>query len=144
MSQSELDKLEQAVERQMRLLAGLPPVTPHPQCLARVKQAVVNEALARGRTARWRRRSAWLSATACLLLAVGLSQVFRVPAPSPLRTAGEEDWAVLLSSAVGESGETLGFLLEEGWLFTDAGSAADAVDRLLESFEGSFEQLGAM
>jgi hypothetical protein len=116
--------------------------------VARIKAAVVAEAARLGAPVRaWRAVPRWLSIAATLLLAVGLTQVFkggRLLSGSPAEGIELlEMWA----SAVDESNNTLMFLLDEGWVLNGVKTEADEeteVEDFLESLEQTFEDFETM
>lgn len=140
----QLKQLGHLVEREAKLLGGLPPAEPRPEVLARVKAAVRAEAARLGGAtpAVWR-LPRWAGIAAAVLLAVGLSGVFT----GPMRPAGPADGGVeslnLWADAVGDSNDRLSSLLDDGWLLEGGGRDGESVEGLLDSLDTSFEQLYA-
>lgn len=141
-----IDKLEQTVERQMDLLDNLPVEPPRPECVARVKAAVVAEAARLGVLTSASRTPRWLSVAAALLLAVGLSGVFMSQSARLGQPASDVELFEMWAAAVDESSDTLAFLLEEGWVLNGAGAESDEseLEDFLHSLEESFEQFETM
>lgn len=134
----ELDKLEQTVEQEMKLLTGLPSVAPRPECLARIKVAVVAEAqrqARRQRVVRW--TGAGVGVAAVVALVVGLMFFERPAAHRPASDPGKafNEWA----AAVDESTAHFAKLLAGG------GSSATVSDeegsQIDELFQGLDESL---
>jgi hypothetical protein len=143
-----LDNLVRTVEREARLLAGLPAVQPAPECLARVRAAVLAEAERLGsRPRRTRVAPPWLASAAALLLAVGLSGVLRHSTPWFGAGTMDTDLVAVWVDAVDESRETLAALLDEGWMVSASGADVDydsQIDDILDGFKeffGPFETL---
>ena len=143
---SVMDKLEQTVERQMNLLDNLPAEPLRSECVAQVKAAVVAEAARLRVLTSASRTPRWLSVAAALLLAVGLSGVFKSQSARLGQPAGDVELLEMWAAAVDESSDTLAFLLEEGWVLNGTGTESDEseLEDLLRSLEESFEQFEAM
>jgi hypothetical protein len=136
----ELDKLEQDVEQELALLCDLPTVTPGPECLSRVKAAVVAEAnrlARRRRLLRWTGRS--VGAAAAVLLAVGGIALWQ---RGPQRHAPDPDAALTeWATALDESNARLASVLSAGGTYGDAGEDENAeLDELLRSLDESLQR----
>ena len=145
MKADELDKLERLVERQMDLLADLPPEeAPRPAHLARVEAAVRAEAARQGRrTTAFPVLPRWATVAAAVLLAVGLTGVFTRSSGSAWPRVGDAELLAVWTEAVGQSSDTVTFLLDNGWMLNGADvedGEQTEVDGCRESLEQSFEQ----
>ena len=137
----EMDKLAEAVEREMDLLRALPPVVARPEVVERIKSAVVVEARRWSRSRRMLRfAEVGVSVAAAVLFAVGLAMGTR-PAAEPLdpdRTLTA--WA----AAFDESGHRLTRLLDSGWVGNEYGNGSDEeteLDDIFRSLDQSFDRL---
>lgn len=141
----EFDRLERAVEQDMRLLGDLPEIAPSAGCLERLRAAVGVEA---ARATRRRRQlvllRAWGGVAAAVLFAVALAssvRTQRVTTPADPE-AVLADW----TTAVEESTQRIAGLLDNGWIHGDFGVDEDAsdVDDLLRSLEQSFSEFESL
>jgi hypothetical protein len=135
----ELERLERDVERELRLLEGLPAAKPRPECVARVVAAVQAEAQRRGaRRGAWRLGSVGSAAAAALLLVAGWSAMtapHAVPEPGGVDTLLSE-WA----SAFDESSSRLTRVVDEGWMPSEYDTdATEELDELFESLDESLD-----
>lgn len=139
----DLNKLEQAVERDMDLLCPLPAALPRPEFVAQVCAAVVAEAVRAGRHRRlWRFARGGLAAAAVVLMSVEIATRLR-PAVRPV-LSGESELAAW-AAAVDESGARWARLVETGWSSDEPGSYEDAeLDETFRSLEQSFEQFESL
>ena len=139
-----LKRLEERVEREMRLLRGASDPELDAEQAQRIKAAIRREALRLQAPAGFvalPRAGRWLAAAAAIVLAFGLGwQTQPLPTSTPVGDAGEllSDWGTALdrSAAVAAS------LVSEPWLPDDWISPADVsgeLDALLEGFDRAFE-----
>ena len=132
----ELSKLERDVEQELGLLRDLPPVTPGPSCVARVKAAVAAEAQ---RIARRRRLLRWTgtgigAAAAVLLVVVGITLWHGRPPRATGSDAALTEWA----TAIDESNARLASLFSAA---SDTGEDENAeLDELFRSLDESLQQ----
>jgi len=142
----ELDKLERLIERELEVLAGLPAPTPSPEAAQRVKSAVRAEAIRLGRPSqRFSVLPRWAAVAAAILLAAGLSGVLTGSPKPGEQLADAAELLALWSDTVGRSSDRLSFLLEDGWLLEQpVRESPKALDRVLDTLDASFEQLGGL
>jgi hypothetical protein len=141
----EIRDLERRVAGEMKLLSALPAVAPQPECMQRVKAAVVLEARRIVRQQRcWRYLRLGFGAAAALLLVVGWLTTSRAPSTRPRidTDAVLNEWG----AALDESNARLARLLSGEGSATELVSGDEDTEledlfRGLDDFLNRFEQL---
>jgi hypothetical protein len=141
---TDLEKLGEAVEREMLVLHGLPPSKPRPECLALVKATVLAESVrvVRRRHVLRLARIGGVAAAAAFLVA-GWTFFHERPARHTVTDADAQvtQWA----AALDESDRSLTRLTEYGWTHGEFSRDEDAESEgLLQSLDQSFEHFGAL
>ncbi len=143
---NELDKLEQAVEREMKLISQLPESRPSMTTMERLRRTVRNETVhyrTQQRTLSGLRN--WGGIAAAVALAIGLT--FGTTTSRDVADASPEqvlaDWA----TAWDESHDRLTNVFDETWSLADGTSDLDdagEIDELFESWDTALDQFDSL